>query len=104
MPSKKTPTKLGDLFKQASDRASARRASARAEPPSMTVKSISLTPAASVVLDRLMRELSKETGRKVSASAVVRALLRCAETQGLADKLTALVRSETNTGEVVWGK
>lgn len=102
MPSKKT-AKLGDLLKRASDRAPAAR-SASVPEPALVVKSISLTPAASAVLDRMIGELSREVGRKVSASAVMRALLRYAEAQGASSKIAALVRTETSTGEVVWGK
>lgn len=105
MPSKKTAKKLGDLLKQASG--SSPRPVARAavsEAAALVVKSITLTPGALTVLDRLMRELAKKSQRRVSASAVIRALLRDADARGVDARIASLVEAEMTTGEVVWGK
>ena len=108
MPSpKKTPTpnQLGDLLKQAGAAArGAKRAPAAPAPAALAVKSIALTPAAVATLQRLIREVSRASGRTTSASAIVRALLRYAERQDAVATLSALIQSETRSGEVVWGK
>ncbi len=108
MPSKKATPKrnqLGDLLKKAgasTPRSGVRRAPA--EPAPLVVKSISLTPAALVVLEHLTREIKRTHRRTPSASALVRALLRYAEQQGAGKALGALIEAETTSGEVVWGR
>ena len=47
---------------------------------------------------------SAATGRKASASAVVRALLAWAAQEDLGAELVRLMAAELQTGEVVWGK
>jgi hypothetical protein len=44
------------------------------------------------------------TGRKASASAVVRALLAWADQEDLGVELVRLMTAELQTGDVVWGK
>ena len=105
MPSKPSRKSLGELLKQAGAEAPLhpRRTSAVDQPP-LVVKSIALTPAASATLDRLIAQASMQTGRKVSASAVIRALLRWAEQHDLTADLEHLLAAEVTTGEVVWGR
>lgn len=70
----------------------------------LTVKSVSLTPSAKAVLDRIESEVERETGRKASASAIVRALLRYADAHVDTTKIASLISSESTSGEVVWGR
>jgi hypothetical protein len=70
----------------------------------LVVRSVALTPAAQATLDRLIAQASATTGRKASASAVVRALLAWAEQEDLGAELIRLMAAELQTGEVVWGK
>lgn len=97
---------LGDLMrKSAAEAAPVPRKLVVADQPPLVVRSISLTPAASSALDNLIASGSGQTGRKVSASAVVRALLRMVENQPqLSEAVMAQVQAEINSGEVVWGK
>ncbi len=105
MSSKTQAKKLGDLLRKARDEAPARpRKVTGAGQPALVIRSIALTPAADATLDRLIAEVSEKTGRKTSASAVVRALLRCAEQRDLAARVAGLIEAELNAGEVVWGK
>lgn len=98
---------LGELLKRARSEAgasAAAKSAAAAQGVPLEVKSISLTPAALSFLEHLMGEMSKRSGRKVSASSVVRALLRYAEHQVPSAKLVDLMTAELASGEVVWGK
>lgn len=105
MSSKTQAKSLGELLKKARQEAPARpRRVAGAGQPALVIRSIALTPAADATLDRLITEAAQKTGRKASASAVVRALLRCAEQRDLAARVAGLIEAELNTGEVVWGK
>jgi hypothetical protein len=105
MSSKTQAKKLGDLLRKARDEAPAQpRRVAGAGQPALVVRSIALTPATDTTLDRLIAEVSERTGRKTSASAVVRALLGCAEQQDLAVRVASLIEAELHAGEVVWGK
>src|SRR5712691_2223973 len=105
MPSKAKPTSLGDLFKQAKAEASPTlRKLSRSEEPALVVRSLTLTPAADATLQRLSGDASDYIGRKVSGSAIVRALLRQAEQQGSTAQLFPLLEMELTSGEVVWGK
>jgi Arc/MetJ-type ribon-helix-helix transcriptional regulator len=105
MSSKTQAKKLGDLLRKARDEAPARpHRSAGVGQPALVIRSIALTPAADAALERLITGVSEKTGRKTSASAVVRALLRGAEQRDLVARVTSLIEAEVNTGEVVWGK
>jgi hypothetical protein len=105
MSSKTQAKKLGDLLKKAREEAPPHlRKMAGAGQPALIVRSIALTPAADATLDRLITEVSERTGRKTSASAVVRALLRSAEQRDLVARVVGLIEAELTTGEVVWGK
>jgi formate dehydrogenase maturation protein FdhE len=105
MPSKPKTKSLGDLLKKAKEDglSKPRRASGSVQPP-LTFQTISLTPAAKATLESLIAHASQQTGRKASASAVVRALLRWAEQKNLASHVVGLIETELTTGEVVWGK
>jgi len=61
-------------------------------------------PVTPQALERLIAGVSEKTGRRTSASAVMRALLRCAEQWDLAARVAGLIEAELTTGEVVWGK
>jgi hypothetical protein len=105
MPSKTQAKKLGDLLRKARDEAPARpRRVAGTGQPALIIRSIALTPAADAVLERLIAGASEKAGRKTSASAVVRALLRGAEQRDLVTRVAGLIEVELNAGEVVWGK
>jgi hypothetical protein len=106
MPLKRQKTKsLSDLLKRARDEAPARpRKISAADQPPLVYSTISLTPATKAVLEQLLVQASGRVGRKVSASAVVRALLRYTEQRGLATQVLSLIETEIDTGEVVWGK
>ena len=105
MSSKTQAKKLGELLKKARQEAPARpRRVASAGQPALVIRSIALTPAADAALERLIAGVSEKTGRKTSASAVVRALLRGAEQRDLVARVASLIEAELNTGEVVWGK
>ena len=65
---------------------------------------MALTPAAQATLESLITQASAATGRKASASAVVRALLQWAARQDLGAELVRLIAAELQSGEVVWGK
>lgn len=76
------------------------------EKPKIHVQSMALTPETEKTLQRLSGEASDYIGRKVSGSAMVRALLRYAEKQEYQWVLTQLcpmVEEELSLG-VVWGK
>jgi hypothetical protein len=74
--------------------------------PPLQVKTITITQADQDTLDRLGRDLTDYTGRAVSGSAIVRALVCYAGQQrydwGLA-YLSPLIEQEMSTG-IVWGK
>jgi hypothetical protein len=100
MPSKPPRKSLGDLLKQARDEAPAQpRRPAELAPPPLVIRSVALT-----TLEQLIAQASAATGRKASASAVVRALLQWAEQEQLGVELIHLMAAELQTGEVVWGK
>ena len=104
MPSKPPANSLGDLFKKARDDAPAQpRRPADLTPP-LVIRSVALTPAAHQTLEALIAQASAATGRKASASSVIRALLQWAARHDLGDDLVRLIAAELQTGEVVWGK
>jgi hypothetical protein len=106
MPSKSPQRKsLGELLRRAKAEASDRpRRVVKAAQPELVPTAVSLTPAAKETLDRLMTHVSATTGRKTSASSIMRALLHLAEKNGLARQISAAIETELNTGAVVWGK
>jgi hypothetical protein len=82
-----------------------KRTKGKAERP-VVVRSLMLTRADGDILQRLSASASGYTGRAVSGSAIVRALLRHAERQGLAwgrAQLFPLVGTEMSGG-VMWGR
>jgi hypothetical protein len=95
---------LGELLRKAKAEAADRPRKARFSPPPLTFTTVSLTPAAKEILDRLTDQATKRTGRKASASSVVRALLHVAEQRDLASTVADIIETELNTGSVVWGK
>jgi formate dehydrogenase maturation protein FdhE len=105
MPSKAAKKSLGDLLKQAKATAAAKpRTVSRAIQPPLAFTTIALTPSAKEILGQLADQVEEHTGRKVSASAIVRALLQVAEQRQLTKYVTTAVETELNTGAVVWGK
>jgi hypothetical protein len=73
--------------------------------PSVVVRSIAFTPAALDALEQLAASIAARTGRKSSASAVVRALLRHVhEIPDVVPKLAALVEHEMTNESLSWGK
>jgi hypothetical protein len=105
MRSKAKPRSLGDLLKKAKAEASptVRSLSRKKEPP-LVVRSLTLTPAADAALRRLSMNASDYIGRKVSGSAIVRALLQQAEQQDSATHLFPIIQTELISDAVVWGR
>src|SRR5438093_10484692 len=95
---------LGELLRRAKAEASAKPRKAQFSQPPLTFTTVSLTPAARGILDRLSDQITERTGRRVSASAVIRALLHVSEEQNLAKTVATVIETELNTGSVVWGK
>lgn len=105
MPLKKTKQRsLKDLLSRARAQAATKPRKAQFQQPPLTFTTLSLTPAAKQTLDRLTNRASKETGRKISASSVMRALLHVAKQQHLEKTLLTVIETELNTGAVIWGK
>jgi hypothetical protein len=100
---KKTKS-LGELLKRAKAEAPTKPRKVRFEQPPLSFTTVSLTPGAKDILDRLTDQATSQTGRKVSASSVMRALLHVAEKQRLAKTVVMVIETEMNTGAVVWGK
>jgi hypothetical protein len=76
------------------------------EKPPITVHSLALTPQARETLDTLSRDIADYSGRKVSGSAVLRALLMHARKQGYdwaIAELVPLVEAE-QAGGIKWGR
>ena len=105
MPVQTQRKSLGELFKRAQQDAEKQpRRLTRAAEPALVVRSISLTPVANGILDRLVAEVEEATRRKTNASAVMRALLRYADQEELSEWIANAIAAEMNSGEVVWGK
>ena len=104
MPSTPPHKDLGQLLKRAKAEAPAAPRRPADETPPLVVRSVALTPAAQATLEQLIAQASAATGRKASASAVVRALLAWADQEDLGAELIRLMAAELQTGEVVWGK
>lgn len=95
---------LGELLRQAEAKAAEKPRKASFGQPPLTFTTVSLTPAAKGILDRLTDQITERTGRKVSASAVIRALLHVVEQRNLANTVATAIETELNAGTVVWGK
>jgi hypothetical protein len=97
---------LGELLKTAAMQPIAPKVQKQKEldQEQLVVKSVALTPDALERLERLMAEAGRGAGRKVSASAIVRALLFFAEKDMNAAQLVALIQTENRSGQVVWGR
>lgn len=105
MSSKKNRRTLGDLLGKSVEQSPAKmRRLPRPQEEGLRVRSLSLTPAASELLDGFSREASEELGRRISASAVVRVLLHWADRNEFRSSLKVLLDAEINTGDVVWGR
>ena len=73
--------------------------------PHVVVRSIAFTPTALEALEDLASSVAGTSGKKSSASAVVRALLRLAtEIPDVKQKLAALIEHEQVNEAVSWGK
>jgi hypothetical protein len=76
------------------------------EKPAFVIHSLTLTRADEDILEHLSRDISDYTGRKISDSAVLRALLRYTDQQGyqwFLSQVSPFVEAEISSG-VVWGK
>src|ERR671931_656668 len=104
MPSKPQRKSLTELYQQAKADAPAAPRRPADEAPPLVIRSVALTPAAQATLEALIAQASAATGRKASASAVVRALLQWAAQHDLGPELVRIIAVELQTGEVVWGK
>jgi hypothetical protein len=74
--------------------------------PPLQVKTITITQADQDTLDRLSRDLTDYTGRAISGSAVIRALIRHTGYQPydwVLSELAPIVEEEMGAG-VLWGK
>jgi len=73
------------------------------KPAPLRIHTVSLTPDDGAILTDLQQACADQLGRTISASAIVRALLRLAERQSppVADLVT-LISAEVDTGRV-WG-
>ena len=80
---------------------------ARTKPkPEILIRSLTLTTATQETLERLSQNATDYIGRKVSSSAIARALLRHAEQQSASwatSDLFPLIETELASG-MVWGK
>jgi hypothetical protein len=104
MPSRSRKS-LGDLLHRATTDAATRpsRPSER-QPAALTIRSVALTPGANAILEQIIADTSAATAHKVSASAVMRALLQWAGRRQLSAELIPLMMAELQSGEVVWGR
>jgi hypothetical protein len=76
------------------------------EKSAFVVHSLTLTQADEAILQNLSRDVSDYTGRKISGSAILRALLRYTDQQGypwLLSQVSPFIEAEISSG-VVWGK
>jgi hypothetical protein len=84
-------------------------ARAKTKPPKkqpLTIHSLSLTKADETILERISTDATDYAGRKVSGSAIIRALLRNADKQGyqwILANICPLIDAEILSG-VMWGK
>jgi hypothetical protein len=73
-------------------------------PPQVVVRSIAFTPEALEALEGLCTTLAARTGKKASASAVVRALIRqYGKDPDIVANVLATIEEEQTSG-TVWGK
>jgi hypothetical protein len=76
------------------------------EKPAFVTHSLTLTRADEDILEHLSSDVSDYTGRKISGSAILRALLRYTNQQGyqwLLSQVSPFIEAEISSG-VVWGK
>jgi hypothetical protein len=76
------------------------------EKPAFVVHSLTLTRADEEILEHLSGDVSDYTGRKISGSAILRALLRYTDQQGyqwFLSQVSPFIEAEISSG-VVWGK
>ena len=75
------------------------------ERPLLSIHSVTLSAEESVILQRLGSSATDFLGRSISSSAIVRALIRRIDKQGIsaASALFLEVEEELNAG-VLWGK
>ena len=76
------------------------------EKPAFVVHSLTLTRVDEEILEQLSRDISDYTGRKISGSAILRALLRYTNQQGyqwLLSQVSPFIEAEISSG-IVWGK
>jgi hypothetical protein len=76
------------------------------EKPAFAVPSLTLTRADEDILEHISNDATDFTGRKISGSAMIRALLRHVDQQGyqwLLSQLRPFIDAEISSG-VVWGK
>ena len=104
MSSVKKQKSLSELLRRAEAEAAEKPRKASFGQPPLTFTTVSLTPAARAILDRLTEEMTDRVGRKVSTSAVIRALLHVAEQRHLDAAIDTAIETELNAGTVVWGK
>ena len=82
----------------------ARKKNRLAKDQELRVKSIKLTRKGAARLEDLCRALSEQTGRRISASAIVRALVdECAEDESWLEVVGERVCAELEAG-VSWGR
>jgi hypothetical protein len=73
--------------------------------PHVVVRSIAFTASALEALEELASGIALSTGKKSSASAVVRALVRLAsDVPDVQERLAALIEHEQINESVSWGK
>jgi hypothetical protein len=76
------------------------------EKPAFVVHSLTLTRADEDILEHLSGDVSDYTGRKISGSAVLRALLRYTNQQGyqwFLSHVSPFIEAEITSG-ITWGK
>jgi hypothetical protein len=76
------------------------------EKPALVVHSLTLTHADEEILEHLSKDVSDYTGRTISGSAVLRALLRHADRQGyqwFLAQVSPFIEAEMTSG-ILWGK
>jgi hypothetical protein len=87
-------------------RATPRGKKPRPQKPPLLVRTITLTQTDQATLDRLSKDMSDYTGRTISGSAIVRALIRYASQQPATwalSQLAPFVEQELSIG-LLWGK
>ena len=75
------------------------------EKPQLSTHSVTLSDDTVATLQRLSQSATDFFGRSISISAILRALIRCADTQGpsAVDAVFVEVEREAKEG-IIWGK